>query len=712
MTSGSPFPAEGAGLAQLLLHAAQREQAGEGWPQELAALGAREASLIARLGEAAERWELPVGASRRAWDIARFEPEGGAPHELLAKIGLALIRAETRGDTYCDDGDLIRAIDEFASLDVERSDGDGTDDRDLESGSIATSSSLRALLRSARDGALESRVLGAGDAYAPLIALPDGVAWHRFAQAEARVSRALDAWMAPVADEHESSAAAREDRIQRALRDVLSSPPRAGGQALRLSTEQAAAVARAAERRFTLITGGPGTGKTSVVVSLLRTLVRASEDGPNELRSEEIALAAPTGKAAERMRRSITHALGAIVSPSFADLALLREPPRAQTLHRLLAFSPAEGRFRRDERSPLRERVVVVDEASMIDVELMDRLLRALAPGSSLVLLGDADQLPSVGAGAVLRDLTRRPECLSELTHSYRMDPSDPAGRHVLLVAQAIGKGQLALAEARAGGSSDAAPRASSSGAGRGPTFRRVAAPSLAKIEGAQWWPHAGPKVSELVDVYVRGLGRRLAAMTRGLGPIEVDAGRVIPGRSDTDGLSRVLAMMDEVRLLGATRGGARGVDALNRAIALRLGGRGRARQAHLGCPLIVRANDYGRQLWNGDTGLCVWAEPRGGGAPRPHAVFARESGWAAFSLDALGESVGVAHAITVHKAQGSEYARVVVVLPDAPHQLLSREILYTAVTRSRRGALVVAGEEAIAACVATPSDRKTRLFR
>jgi exodeoxyribonuclease V alpha subunit len=199
-------------------------------------------------------------------------------------------------------------------------------------------------------------------------------------------------------------------------------------------------------RSLTAISGGPGTGKTSVVVSILRVLARLGVD------LESVALAAPTGKAAKRMEESVQKGLLAIPNRSEVDEEILECLPEARTLHRLLGYSPKMGGFRHHENNPLANEIVIIDEASMIDLGLMDRLLRAVPMDARLILLGDADQLPSVDAGAVFRDLLPPKEGVPDddprrdasvvLSESYRMDLSDSAGRNILKVAAKINAGQ------------------------------------------------------------------------------------------------------------------------------------------------------------------------------------------------------------------------------------------------------------------------------
>ena len=234
-----------------------------------------------------------------------------------------------------------------------------------------------------------------------------------------------------------------EARVEQSLRDVLDRSGFRNGQAMRLRDEQESAVRLAARYPMTIISGGPGTGKTTVVLSILRTLRRLG------VTCEQIALAAPTGKAANRMGEAIKIGRNEIVDPSPEDLDLANLP-EPRTLHRLLGYSQRTGRFAHHENNRLAERVVIVDEGSMIDLALMERLVRSLRDGSRFVLLGDAHQLPSVEAGAVLRDLLLAVEAGIDaplrprgirLIHSHRMRREDENGRNILAVAQTIDQG-------------------------------------------------------------------------------------------------------------------------------------------------------------------------------------------------------------------------------------------------------------------------------
>lgn len=470
-----------------------------------------------------------------------------------------------------------------------------------------------------------------------------------------------------------------------ALADVLARPAMRGGQPVELSLEQRAAVLAVVRRSFTLVSGGPGTGKTSIVVAMLRLLGRLGV-GP-----EHIALAAPTGKAAWRMGEAIRSALEAIRDPGPADLRLRERPPVPATLHRLLGYSPTHDRFEHDPDNPLAARAVVIDEGSMIDVFLMERLLAATRETARLVILGDADQLPSVSAGAVFRDAVQAVhQAAVTLTHSYRMRADDPAGRSVLSVAQQIRGGHADLFGAQADGTPRVQRRVRSADlAHHGVELLMVERPGIrAFLE--HWYAirvHRDPELA------------RLAQQTWHLGP---------EGISQPQALAPLFDHQSQARLLCLTRGfetGTRRINAWLHEAAAREAGQPPAVPFLVGEPVMMLHNDYDRQLFNGDQGLVLFVDDDDG--RRRMAVFPSHGGhFRAFPLDALGPRLELAHALTVHKAQGSEFDQVAILLPEDDLPLLTRELLYTAITRSRKSVILVGSEPLLLAGVRRPVTR------
>ncbi|HTL97859.1 MAG TPA: AAA family ATPase [Holophagaceae bacterium] len=420
--------------------------------------------------------------------------------------------------------------------------------------------------------------------------------------------------------------------------------------------EQRAAVRLAAASRLCVITGGPGTGKTSIVAALLAALPDL-----------EAVLAAPTGKAAQRMGQAL--------------------PDRApQTLHRLLGWHPRRG-WRHHAGNPLTQDLVVVDEASMVDQELMARLVDALRPEARLVLLGDADQLPSVGGGAVLRDLVSAlPDSVARLERSYRMDASDPAGGAILACARRVRRGEA--------GAEDLPIHAEAGAlAGQGA--------ELLRPEGLPGFLQAW-----------RGRIEALAGY-ESLIHAEHAPG---PGGFDAASVARLDALRDHharFRLLALLQEGPRGASALNEALhamAWTLNGRGLQRDLpfYLGEPVMMLRNDYGRGLFNGDEGFIV--KVRRGGEAHREAVFWREGRPVAFPAAALQGDLALAYALTVHKAQGSEFDAIAILLPEGDHPLLTRQNLYTALTRARKHALLIGDPDLPPLAARKPERRATGL--
>lgn len=417
--------------------------------------------------------------------------------------------------------------------------------------------------------------------------------------------------------------------------------------------DQRAAAIAALENRRVLISGGPGTGKTTTLASILALLVEQSQfDLPGnpglfdpKPKALKILLAAPTGKAAARMQDAIREARGRL---PVSDAVRAAMPETAQTLHRLLGARPQGGGmvWRHDADNPLDCDVLVVDEASMIDLALMARLLAALPPQARLILLGDRDQLASVDAGAVFADLCTAGAATLNVSFRFGADS---------------GIGQLAALLRN--GDADAAMRL-----------------LRADPDHLHWSPEADRAgvVAHALQHYADFIRQAAAA------PIE-----------------SVFERFAAFRLLTPLRQGPLGVAALNAEIERGLVARGLIPPRshwYVGKPVMIAGNDYALRLFNGDIGICV-SDPE---TAELRIAFAADSEQGGLRLLAPARLPAheTAWAMTVHKSQGSEFDAVALVLPEAQGDLVTRELVYTAVTRARRSAAIWAAEAALrAAC-------------
>ena len=433
---------------------------------------------------------------------------------------------------------------------------------------------------------------------------------------------------------------------------------------------QRIACAKALRAGITLITGGPGTGKTTTVVRLLALLQRAARDSHQTLR---IHLAAPTGKAASRLSTSIQLALTHL--PKGWEVGI---PTQAVTLHQLLQYNPdAAAR----PAPTLATDLVVVDEASMIDLELMARLLSCVPPHARLVLLGDKDQLASVEAGAVWSQLcegaaqsdshthaqTNQAYSLTEQTAVLHVSRRFHADSAIGQWAKLINEGQQQSLKAcwQALPEADALSNHASSEIQRWPDLWRE------RPQG-QLHPH-------VVMSLQKGWANWLALLK----PL-LKAGNVC----DNSLALQLLNSFSQFQVLCALRQGAWGVQALNERIALALGlvsNRDKGFQSSdaqgvwfVGRPVMVTRNDYHLNLMNGDVGQCL---PTAQGL---RVAFPDGKGGIRWILPSLLEGVETVWAMTVHKSQGSEYDHVLMVLPDRETPVLTRELLYTGVTRAK----------------------------
>ncbi|KAF1070662.1 MAG: RecBCD enzyme subunit RecD [Pseudomonas citronellolis] len=464
---------------------------------------------------------------------------------------------------------------------------------------------------------------------------------------------------------------------------------------------QKLACALVAGSAFGIVTGGPGTGKTTTVVkllALLQSLASLNAAG----RPLRIRLAAPTGKAAARLNESIASAVAGLKLGALPGGEALRKqiPTEVTTLHRLLGSRPDSRQFRHHAGNPLALEVLVVDEASMVDLEMMAALLAALPPRARLILLGDKDQLASVEAGAVLGELCSRAreghyraetaEWLQAVTgEPVAAELRDPAGsaldqavamlRHSHRFSADSGIGQLAEAV----------------NAGDIPALRQVwkqAHEDLARIA------LQGPDDRALADLVIDGgrggdlfgpVGYRHYLQALASRQPALDAA---PEAFDAWARA-VLAAHGQFQLLCALRRGPWGVEGLNQRVADLLHGQGLIAAAqgwYSGRPVLVTRNDYGLGLMNGDIGITL-ALPQtgedGGLHWVPRVAFAAGDGSDAIRwiLPSRLQAVETVFAMTVHKSQGSEFTHAALLLPDALNPILTRELVYTGITRARQ---------------------------
>src|SRR4051794_31257 len=414
--------------------------------------------------------------------------------------------------------------------------------------------------------------------------------------------------------------------------------------------------------RLAILAGGPGTGKTTTIARVVALHVEQALATGRPI--PHIALAAPTGKAAARLTEAIAEDLGklgeALAPPVRDAMARLQ----ASTLHRLLGWRPeSASRFRHDRANRLPHDLVVVDETSMVSLTLMARLLEALRPDARLLLVGDPGQLASVEAGTVLGDLVHAAAPAGAPLHPVTVTLTD---------VRRFRGGIAALAAAIHDGDAD-----------------RVIDVLRSHPEDVRW-TGADPAAPGADLAMVRELATSTAGAVRAAAQ-EGDA-------------AAALQAVSSFRLLLAHRRGPYGVSWWNRQVEQwTTPARDRDDEWYVGRPVLVTANDASLGLFNGDLGVVVQR------SDHRAVVFERRPERLELSPARLGD-VETVHAMTIHKSQGSQFDTVAVLLPDPRSRILTRELLYTGVTRARSRLLVVGEETTIRAAVQRPIDRASGL--
>ena len=423
-------------------------------------------------------------------------------------------------------------------------------------------------------------------------------------------------------------------------------------------------IASAAGSRLEVLLGGPGSGKTTTVAEQL--VARFSQSSSSNL---SVAMAAPTGKAADRMREAIESRLLAVKASSEVVERVKQAP--SITIHRLLGYSPVResGRFEYNHDHPLPYDLVIIDEASMLSLSLMFRLLDALRPTTELFLVGDPEQLASVDAGTVLADIStaanieksKLHQCTKRLTSQYRY----AAGSPIEQVVKAVQSGDAnRLVE--------------------------ILEPWRNNGETVNWIDPSS-KISDDVEAF-----GRLAKEAR-------EHAQKIVALAESSRYSEVLATLGDMQLLCASRSGQLGIAGWNRTINKWIGTATRM-PWFIGRPVLITKNDHRNNLYNGDVGV-VCRDAQG----LVRVVFDGLDGPREFPTVRLPD-VETVHALTIHKSQGSEYKHAVVVLPTGRSRLLTRELLYTGVSRARERLTIVASEESLRSAVTTPVARASGL--
>lgn len=471
---------------------------------------------------------------------------------------------------------------------------------------------------------------------------------------------------------------------------------------------QKVAVAVALTRKLTVISGGPGTGKTTTVVKLLAAIL---SQGLSEDTTPNIKLVAPTGKAATRLTESVNGAAAKLNLPEDIFQALPRE---ASTIHRLLGAIPNRTEFRYNQFNPLHLDLLVVDEASMVDLPLMVKLLSALPKQARLILLGDKDQLASVEAGAILGDIcsfnrlgysAEQSQVLEKLTGFTQLgDPASlPQSRVGAEGGHPIADSLCMLKQSyRFDANSGIGRLATAINKGSRDQVSAICQqPSLySDINIAS---NSQDGLQQMIELLVENYRLYIDSLYK------VTSGQVL-----TETVAKIaLDLFAQCRLLCALREGEFGVVGLNRRIEQAMTAKGLVKANdepwYIGRPVMVTRNDHALGLYNGDIGICMLVDDESGGR-RLKVFFELADGSIKGVLPSRVPQHETAYAMTIHKSQGSEFNTTVILLPEAFSPILTRELIYTGVTRAKQQLHLYTQLDILQQAVSVKTERRSGL--